>query len=403
MSNIKDTIDQAANAEPPPLGLLLNLIRADGVEITPIKWLWPGYLAVGKLHIMGGAPGVGKSTVALRLGASVTTGLGWPDGHISEPGNVLIWSGEDDISDTLAPRLLAAGAKMDKVFFIGDVCGEAGGSRPFNPALDMLLLQKHIRKTGDIKLLIVDPVVSAINGDSHKNAEVRQSLQPLADLAAAEGVAILGITHFAKNSNGREPFERIVGSIAFTAFARIVLICAKQKNSDVRVFCRAKSNIGLDTGGFEYSLVQTTLPDNSDVTGSFMRWGAVIEGEARDILASAESLEDGVCGALDEAKDFLREILKDAPKESKLVQSEGKAAGISEITLRRARLALDVKIFREGFGRGSKVLWGMPPLDAHTCSSNSIDVHQNLCTSKGNREQVCADSQDESEIVTGEI
>ena len=171
----------------------------------------------------------------------------------------------------------------------------------------------HIQEIGDVKLLVVDPVVSAVNGDSHKNAEVRQSLQPLADLAAAQDVAVLGITHFAKNSTGWEPFERIVGSIAFAAFSRIVMVCSKQRDGDARIFCRAKSNIGADDGGWEYSLIQDTLPDHPDIDGSYVKWGQKVEGSARDILSAAEgtNVDDTGGGALGEAVRFLQDVLKD--------------------------------------------------------------------------------------------
>ena len=131
----------------------------DGASITPeaVQWLWEGFLARGKLHVLAGAPGT----------------------HC-ESGNVLIWSAEDDIADTLVPRLIAMGADMGRIQFVGDR-STMDGRAPFDPSRDMPMLMRAIAVTGEIKLLIVDPIVSAVAGDSHKNAEVRRGLQPLVD------------------------------------------------------------------------------------------------------------------------------------------------------------------------------------------------------------------------------
>ena len=275
----------------------VELIRAQDVPVMPISWLWPGYLALGKVHILCGSPGVGKSTLALKFAASTSTGVGWPDESLTSHGNVVIWSGEDDPADTLVPRLILSGARTDRVFIVGNTMDiESGGKRPFRPDIDIPFLQKRIRETGNVKLLIVDPLVSAVLGDSHKNADVRQSLQTLVDLAAEEGVAVLGISHFSKSTRGREPLERVTGSLAFGALARIVMVCSKQADTDARIFCRAKSNIGADDGGFEYSILQAALPDNPAVANSFAQWGKPVDGTARDILATAELNRTGFGG-----------------------------------------------------------------------------------------------------------
>jgi putative DNA primase/helicase len=172
----------------------------DGVILTcaaslkpePVSWLWKDWLALGKFHVLAGAPGQGKTTIALAFAAAVTSGGRWPDNSQCPVGNVLVWSGEDDPADTLLPRLLAMGADPERVFF---VTGARFGREvlPFDPARDMPQLLSRAEQIGDVRLLIVDPVVSAVAGDSHKNTEVRRALQPLVDLGAALGAAVLGI------------------------------------------------------------------------------------------------------------------------------------------------------------------------------------------------------------------
>jgi putative DNA primase/helicase len=247
-------------------GVNVELIRASSVKPEPIAWLWSDWLAAGKLHVLGGAPGTGKTTIALDFAAVISSGRSWPDGSLASCGNVVIWSGEDDHKDTLIPRLLQADANMNNIFFIAGV-QEGKRKRFFDPAIDMEPLLRKLEEIGNVRLLIIDPLVSAVVGDSHKNAEVRRSLQPLADLAARLGCALLGITHFSKATQGRNPVERLTGSLAFGALARVVLVVAKlpkdpEEDGMAWLLLRAKSNIGPDEGGFIYQLQQNELANH---------------------------------------------------------------------------------------------------------------------------------------------
>lgn len=239
-----------------PDGVVLT--RGSDLKATAIDWLWLHWLARGKLGILAGPPGQGKTTIAIAAIATLTSGGRWPDGKRCKPGNALMWSGEDDPADTLVPRLVAAGADLTRVYFVtGSRIG--GEVLPFDPARDLVQLTAQAEAIGDVHLLVVDPVVSAVAGDSHKNTEVRRALQPLVDLASYLNAAVLGISHFSKGTAGRDPTERVTGSVAFGAVARVVMVAAKVKNEDGdedrRILARAKSNIGPDDGGFEYSLV----------------------------------------------------------------------------------------------------------------------------------------------------
>lgn len=193
--------DVLAETKPTPPSDKIILLRGDTLTPQPIAWLWQGWLAQGKLHILAGAPGQGKTTIAVTLAATITIGGRFPDGTRCEAGNVLIWSGEDDPADTLLPRMIAAGADRSRVFFV-DGARIDGQVVPFDPARDMLGLLEAVDSIGGCSLLVVDPVVSAVAGDSHKNGEVRRALQPLVDLAAATGAAVLGISHFSKAGQG---------------------------------------------------------------------------------------------------------------------------------------------------------------------------------------------------------
>ena len=326
-------------APPPPDGVLLTC--GDTLTPEPVHWLWPGWLALGKLAILAGAPGAGKTTIALAVAATVTTGTRYPDGTRAPLGDVLVWSGEDDAADTLLPRLLAAGADKSRVYFIGNVRA-AGEVRPFDPATDMPALLLAARKLPALRLILVDPVVSAVAGDSHKNTEVRRGLQPLVDFASEAGAALLGITHFSKGGQGSDPASRVVGSIAFTAVARVVLVAAKVKDdegNERRILARSKSNIGPDDGGFAYSLEPCEpLPDIFTTRCVF---GEALAGSARDLLAEPEEGREST-GQNSEAVGFLRERLALGTSPVKTLRTEADDAGISWKAIRTAADKLGV-------------------------------------------------------------
>jgi len=344
-----------------------SVIFLCGKDLTPqpVEWLWQGWLAKGKLHILAGAPGQGKTTLALTLAATVTIGGRWPDGRISEQGNVLIWSGEDDAADTLLPRLIAAGADRNKCFFVQgtQVNGEI---RSFEPSRDMLSLEQKANQIGGISLLVVDPVVSTVIGDSHKNTEVRRDLQPVVDLASRLNAAVIGITHFSKGGSGSDPAMRVVGSVAFTAVARIVLVAAKVKgaegNQDRRIFARAKSNIGPDDGGFEYFIDQ--IEPIPGIHASRIAWGQALDGTAKELLNDPEEVAEGDEGrtAIEQAVNFLKQTLEDGLTPSNVVRKEAKENGISPRTLRRA--SERIKVLNK---KGAGGIWYM---SLPACSNN---------------------------------
>jgi putative DNA primase/helicase len=318
------------------------LVRGTDIEPEPVQWLWPNWLALGKMHLLAGAPGQGKTTIALAFAATVTSGGRWPDGTRCEPGNVLIWSGEDDPADTLLPRLIAAGADRKRVFFVtgSRIDGEV---QPFDPARDLVALQAAATNMGHVRLLIVDPVVSAVTGDSHKNTETRRSLQPLVDMSAQMNAALVGITHFSKGGQGSDPAQRVLGSVAFTAVARVVLVAAKvlgEEGQDRRILARGKSNIGPDDGGYEYHLEQVdALPG---ITASRIAWGAAVQGTARELLTDPNEEDEVEQSAVSGAREFLQEVLRDCAIWSKDIQAQAKEAGISWRTVRRASDELQV-------------------------------------------------------------
>ncbi|KWF62015.1 AAA family ATPase [Burkholderia multivorans] len=293
----------------------------------------------------------------MSMAAIVSRAGEWPDDSVAESGNVLIWSGEDDPQDTLAPRLMSAGADLNRIHFVTATRVE-GKVRPFDPAQDMSVLKETCEKIGNVRLIILDPIVSAVSGDSHKNTETRRALQPVVELAMSIGAALLGITHFNKGKQGTNPALWLNGSVAFTAVARVVMIAAKVKRDggeDVRVFARAKSNIGPDGDGFEYQIEQSE--PKPGIPSSCIAWGEALTGSAHDLLASKGS--DGARGgsAANSAREFLGNLLNGGDLPAKTVEAEAESAGIALRTLRRASDAMRIEKYK---GKDGKWYWSLP-------------------------------------------
>jgi putative DNA primase/helicase len=342
-------------ASPQPRAVL---VRGDAIVPEAVQWLWHGWLECGALHMLAGQPGTGKTTIAMALAATITAGGKWPDGSEAARGDVVIWSGEDDLRTTLVPRLRASGADMTRVHFVQNV-RHGKKVRPFDPATDTDALRATLADLTNVRLLIVDPIVSAVGGDSHKNAEVRRSLQPLVHLAQEHGCALLGITHFSKGTSGRNPVERLTGSLAFAALARLVMVTArveaKGEKPPRQFLVRAKANHGPSDGGFAYDLQQVDLSDYPGVEASYVAWGEALEGSATELLAVAETANDGT---RQDAASFLRKVLSNGPRAAKDVFTEAASAGFSKDAMNRAKRKLGVATVKTGMDGGWT--WRLP-------------------------------------------
>jgi len=371
-----------------PLPVVRITCAAD-IKPEPIRWLWDGWLARGKFHIFAGQAGTGKTTIAIAIGATISIGGRFPDGTRAPVGNVLIWSGEDNAQDTLVPRLLAAGANMERVHFIGDV-QHGNEIRSFDPATDIRAMFDAATRIGDISLLIVDPVVNAVAGDSHKNGEVRRALQPLVDFGEKLGCAVLGISHFSKGTGGKDPMERVTGSLAFAALARVVLATAKINDGDTtkRIFCRAKSNIGVDHGGFEYDLQQKEIDGHKGIFSSYTVWGQAVEGSARELLADSEPDSDD--GEAAGAEQFLRETLARGAMPQKEIERECKGAGFSVATLRRTKKRLGIISKKDGMK--GVWFWSLPDGKHEDAHEDVEGAQQNSVSTFGEIEHLREDS-----------
>jgi hypothetical protein len=232
--------------EPVAPGVLLESTRASSIKIAAIQWLWTDRFAIGKLGLLVGLPDEGKGLILADMAARVTRGDEWPcDEGRAPQGNVILLSAEDDASDTVVPRLLAAGADLERVEIVKMV-RDTSKRRMFSLVTDLPLLRKKIVEVGDVKLVKIDPI-SAYLGvgkvDSFRTTDVRAVLAPLVDLAAELKVAIVGIMHFNKKVDVTNALLRISDSLAFGATARHVYAVVDDAANKRKLVVRGKNNI----------------------------------------------------------------------------------------------------------------------------------------------------------------
>ena len=335
------------------------------VRAQAIRWLWPGKIAKGKVSMIVGNPGLGKSQVCASLASVVSNGGRWPvDRTEAEAGNVIILSAEDDAEDTIRPRLEAAGADLDRVFLLQAIEAQDESGKPFersfNLVNDIPRLAALIHEIGGCELVIIDPITAYLGAaDSHKNAEVRSLLAPLQTLAAQLGVAVLAVSHLTK-SQGTDALQRVQGSVAFAAAARAVWGVTKDKDDPARrLFLPLKNNLGIDNSGYAYRVESFVLPESDPPIGtSHVMW------EPDKVTVSADEAFSNVAknfdeyNALEDAKDFLRGALADGPVDSKQLKADATASGHSWITICRAQRELKINAEKGGFREGWK--WRMP-------------------------------------------
>jgi hypothetical protein len=216
-------LDERAEVEAPPKPRTVSRCAAD-IEPEPIAWLWNERLALGKLALLAGQPGLGKSHMSCLFAAAVTTGGPLPGGARAPRGSVIMIGCEDDPGDTLRPRLEAAGGDLKKTHLLDWVLEEGKGGdgrRHFDVRKHGVQLHELVRQLGDVRLIVIDPITAHLGKtDSHVTADVRQALAPLQTLAAEIGAAVLLISHLNKGAGDGSAMARVTGSGAFIALCR---------------------------------------------------------------------------------------------------------------------------------------------------------------------------------------
>jgi hypothetical protein len=331
--------DQDGYGHDPGVGRLLSDVVPERVE-----WLWQGRIPKGKLTVVEGDPGTGKSTMIMDLVARVSAGQLMPDDSAGgEAAGVVILSAENGLADTVRPRLDAAGGDPARVLALPTKYDDNARDRLLSLPEDIPLIARGIDRV-EAELVTIDPLVAYFGSkiDSHRDQDVRRVLADLADLAEWTGAAVVVIRHLNKTVGGN-PLYRGGGSIGITAAARSVLLVAKDpEDEDRRVLAVQKSNLAKPVTSLAFSL------EEADNGAGRVTWCEESPLGAGALLAG--NYADGNRTQLEKAMVFLPNILQGGQVLVKQVLEEGNEAGFSKRTLERAKDKLGVVSIRQGDG-----------------------------------------------------
>lgn len=284
----------------------VKIIRMSDVELTPVDWLWKPYLPFGKLSVLQGNPGEGKTYFAMHLAAACTNGKLLPNMERMEPFNVIYQTAEDGLGDTVKPRLIEAGADLDRVLVIDD------------SEVQLTLSDERIEKAiieNNARLVIIDPIQAYLGADVDMNRanEVRPIFMRLGQVAQRTGCAILLIGHLNKAA-GMQSLQRGLGSIDIAAAVRSVLFIGKLKHDPtMRILTHEKSSLAPpgvslafslgDEGGFRWV-------GEYDITADEMLSGIEPQRETK-----TQQAKDLICTLLAGGKQVLSEDIDKAALE----------------------------------------------------------------------------------------
>ncbi len=336
------------------------LTRLSTVTPKAIDWLWQQKIARGKITLLFGDPGGGKSTLTIDLAARLSTDSPAPDGSpLCGPASSIFITCEDGIADTILPRALVAHADVSRLLVLEGIRGVGVSGKPIERNYTIGDID-HLRtaiKAEQAALVVIDPASAYLGEkDGHRNDEIRGLLAPLSKLAEETDAAIVLVTHMSKSGGGRAMY-RAMGSLAFIAAARAAWLVVKDKdNAARRLMLPVKNNIGNDRDGLAYSLVE------SNGYASIAWESAPITMSVDEAIASNTEDEHGKPGPepeeRDAAADWLRELLAPGELEVQQVKDEARAAGVKWRTLERAKVSLNVRSYRSQFG--GAWMWRLP-------------------------------------------
>ena len=316
----------------------VKIIRMSDVELTPVEWLWKPYLPFGKLSVLQGNPGEGKTYFAMHLAAACTNGKLLPNMERMEPFNVIYQTAEDGLGDTVKPRLIEAGADLDRVLVIDD------------SDVQLTLSDERIEKAiieNNARLVIIDPIQAYLGADVDMNRanEVRPIFMRLGQVAQRTGCAILLIGHLNKAA-GMQSLQRGLGSIDIAAAVRSVMFIGKLKHDPtMRILTHEKSSLAPPGASLAFSL--------GDESG--FRWVGEYDITADEMLSGIEPQRET---KTQQAKDLICTLL--AGGKQVLSEDIDKAAlerGIPGRTVRDAKRELGDALKSKIVEGRKKVFW----------------------------------------------
>lgn len=346
-----------------------NMLRMDGVAPRPVEWLWKPYVPVGKITLLDGDPGSGKSTIIVALFAAVTNG--WPlpnvaDGKPTEkvvPGNVLYFVREDDPEDTIRPRLDAAGVDCSRVVVVNGRKAEEGKDSPPISFADLALIDEAAQEVKPV-LTVFDPYQEFAGDkvDINRANETRPALSALKQLAARHRTALLINRHLAKAVSSKALY-RGLGSIDIVGAARSQLAAFQHPETLQRALIHVKSSVAREGPSVAYEIEGHTYShEGLSIETSRILWKGLSDLRKGD-MQTGESPRREPGPSLSEAIEWLEAFLAEGPRPQNEVEEAAKADDISRRTLDRAKKELDIRSVRtnEPGARGTgRWVWQLP-------------------------------------------
>lgn len=324
--------------------------RLADIREERISWRSRGRLARGKLTLIDGDGGLGKSTMTMDWAARLSRGDALPDGEPHDERGVLLIGAEDDPSDTIRPRLRVMGADLERIYLMNEVKDQAGVRMIAFPQ-DAEVVEQAVR-AWNIGLIVIDPVTAFLSEElkENSNQDVRRALNPLVLLSQRTGVSTIMLRHLNKSGNTNAMY-RGGGSVAFLALSRIGLLVAEdRKQPGVRILAHTKGNIGPPPPSLAFRLEEVPGEDVARV-----EWLGVSDYRASDLLTDAIT-DDETRDENDEASEWLMALLADGPRAADEVYAEARKVGMGQRSLRRAKSKLKVESRKQGF-QGEHVVW----------------------------------------------
>lgn len=306
----------------------LKIIVMDTIEREEIKWLWKPYIPYGKITIVKGNPGEGKTSLILKLASELSLGRCFGEDELREPINIIYQTAEDGLADTVKPRLEDSGADCKRIMVIDD--------SEDSLSMNDVRIEAAIRTTG-AKLLILDPLQAYLGDkvDMNRANETRDITKRLGTIAEKTGCAVVLIGHMNKGSGAKAAY-RGIGSIDFFAIARSVLLVARvPENPNIRALAQIKNNLEK-----EGSTVAFEIKDN------IFNWIGEYDISIEELLSGFSQGNKSL-----KAESFLKDLLteEDSYPASEIF-AKGKTLGISKRTLENSKQELGIKSIRVGTG-----------------------------------------------------
>jgi AAA domain len=343
--------------------------RLSEVKPKSLSWIWRGRIPRGKITVLDGDPGLGKSVLTLDLAARWTTGAPMPDGAPGCQGAVILISAEDGLEDTIQPRLVEAGANLDLIYEMSRFTDADGRETAVEIPRNIPDIEAACKEVGAVAV-IVDPLTAFLGQGTKQNydQDVRKALHPVKVMAEQANVAVILIRHLNKNSSTANPLYRGGGSIGIVGAARSGLIVAKDPDDESgRILASTKGNLSRPVPSLCFRVV-----DREGQPG--ILWGQQ-SSQTAETLLDPPSL-DATSISRSQAVDFLASILERGPQEAGTILELARSNGISKRSLDRAKARLNVQSVRKGFGAEGCFLWELEEHRApflQTMASNGND------------------------------